>query len=297
MRIKFLSFLSMLLLLLVPLGCTPAKKPETTPRPEPQTIVVPDISKINFETIDYEKAPEIVQALAKNLKDTHYATWTTVNGRNYVIVSQKNLPSGKGVQIAEIERRIPANNFDWINVKLKYLSTAQNAANGQKPDLEKPIVAAFTIDRPVKALGFELQRDANQARTPLASPATPTTPTTPAPSPQKSETAEKGLKLDAPKPGEQIKSPVQVTGTASGIQGTVRVRLKDASGLTLVEKPVRLNQGKFDTTMSFSSPANPEKGTIEAFVSGEDGVEKDMVSIPVSLQPTTTSEPETIGAP
>lgn len=289
MRSKLIIFLSIFLLLLVPLGCTPAKKPETTPRPEPQTIVVPDISKITFETIDYDKAPEIVQALTKNLKDTHYATWTSVNGRNYVIISQKNLPAGSGVQITEIERRIPANDFDWINVKLKYLSTVPNQTNGEKVNIEKPIVATFTIDRPVKALSFELQRDANQTRTPLASPSVPA-------SPQR-ETTEKGLKLDAPKPGEQIKSPVQVTGTASGIKGTVRVRLKDASGLTLVEKPVQLTGVRFNTTMSFSSPVKHEKGTVEAFVTGEEGVEKDMVSIPVSLQPTTTSESEAIGAP
>lgn len=290
MRVRnLLLFLCLSLLFALPLGCTPAKKPE--PTPEPKTIVVPDVSKITFETMDFEKAPEIVQALGKNLKDQPYATWTSVNGRNYIIVSQKNLPAGSAVQITEIERRVPANDFDWINVKLRYLASMPNLPAGQKPDLEKPIVAAFTIDRPVKALGFEFDREA--PKTPA--PAQPSAPANPAPAPKQS--AEKGLSLDAPKPGEQLKSPAQISGTAVGVQGSVRVRLKDASGLTLAEKPVPVNGGKFTTTMSFSSPANAEKGTVEAFVTGEAGVEEDMVSVPVNLVPATTAEPEPIGAP
>lgn len=286
---KILWLFCLSLLVMIPLGCAPAKKPE--PKPEPRTIVVPDVSRITFETIDYEKAPEIVQALARTLKDKHFATWTSVNGRNYVIVSQKNLPVGSGVQIAEIERRVPANDFDWINVRLKYLPALPNLPTGQKPDLEKPLVAAFTIDRPVKALGFEIEREAPQARTPAVPPAPP------AAQRENNAAVEKGLKLDAPKPGEQVKSPVQVSGTANGVQGTVRIRIKDAGGLTLAEKPVQTAGGKFSATMSFSSPSSQEKGTIEAFVTGEGDVEKDTVSIPITLLPGTTAEPEPIGAP
>ncbi|MEW6063644.1 sporulation protein [Desulforamulus profundi] len=287
---KILWFFCLILLVMIPLGCAPARKPE--PKPEPRTIVVPDVSRITFETIDYDKAPEIVQALARTLKDKHFATWTSVNGRNYVIVSQKNLPVGSGIQITEIERRVPANDFDWINVRLKYLPAVPDLPTGEKPDLEKPVVAAFTIDRPVKALGFEIEREAPQARTPAAPPAPP------APPRREDNTAvEKGLKLDTPRPGEQVRSPMQVSGTASGVAGTIRIRLKDTGGLTLAEKPVQMNGSKFSTTMSFSSPPNPEKGTVEAFVTGDGGVEKDTVSVPVTLLPNTTGEPEPIGAP
>ncbi|SHF04240.1 Gmad2 immunoglobulin-like domain-containing protein [Desulforamulus putei] len=286
---KILWLFCLSLIVMIPLGCAPAKKPE--PQPEPRTIVVPDVSRITFETIDYDKAPEIVQVLARTLKDKHFAAWTSVNGRNYVIVSQKNLPLGRGIQITEIERRVPANDFDWINVKLKYLPSVPNLPTGQKPDPEKPVVAAFTIDRPVKALGFEMEREAPQARTPAAPPAPPAAPG------ENTGAAEKGLKLDSPKPGEQVRSPLQVSGTASGVTGAIRIRVKNAAGLTLAEKPVQINGSRFATTMSFSSPSGRERGTVEAFVTGDDGVEKDTVSVPVILLPGVTGEPEPIGAP
>ena len=68
------------LLCSIPLGCSAAKKPE--PEAKPETIVVPDVSRLSFETIDYDQSPEIVQSLAQTLKDKHFATWTTVNDRN-----------------------------------------------------------------------------------------------------------------------------------------------------------------------------------------------------------------------
>lgn len=288
---KFVWFLCLGLLLSLPLGCTAAKKPEPKPEPKPETIVVPDVSRLTFETIDFDKSPEIVQSLAQTLKDKHYATWTTVNDRNYVVISQKNLPVGSGIQVTEIERRIPANDFDWINVRLRYLPSVPNLATGEKVNTEKPLVVAFTIDRPVKALGFEIEKENSQARTPVTPPAPVTPPV------ETTQPAEKGLKLDTPKPGQQIKGPLQVSGTANGIQGTVRVRLKNAAGLTLAEKPVALQNGKFDTSISFSSPLKEEKGTVEVFVLGEGGVEKDMVSVPVTILPNTSNEPETPGAP
>lgn len=285
---KIYCFLILVIILLT-LGCTAAKKPEL--QPEPKTIVVPDVSKITFETMDFAKAPEIVQALAKNLDDKHFATWTAVNGRNYVIVSQQNLPAGNSVKISEIERRVPANDFDWINVKLLYSINMPTTPAGGKSDSEKPLVAAFTIDRAVKAVGFQIEKETSKTQPPATPPPATTS------SKEQTKAVERGLKLDSPKPGEQVKGPMQVSGTAMGVEGTVRVRLKDSGGLTLAEKPVQLTNGKFSTTISFSLPANPEKATVEAFVTGGDGVEKDTVSVPITIMPSTTSEPETLGAP
>ncbi|CCO08999.1 Gmad2 immunoglobulin-like domain-containing protein [Desulforamulus hydrothermalis] len=280
---KFLWLFCLSLLIALPLGCAPAKKP--APAPQPKTIVVPDVSRITFETMDYDKAPEIVKALANTLRDKHFAVWTSVNGRNYVLVSQQNLPAGRAIKIAEIERRLPANDFDWINVKLKYLSTAPS---GPKADTEKPLVASFTMDRPVKALGFEIEREAAPPGLPV--PAVPV-------APKEKNTADKGLRLDSPAPGEQVKSPLQVSGTAAGVAGQVRIRIKNAAGVTLAEKPVAIQGGKFTATMGFSSPAERERGSVEAFVTGDEGVEKDTVSVPVVLLPAAAGETESIGAP
>ncbi|AEG61183.1 Gmad2 immunoglobulin-like domain-containing protein [Desulforamulus ruminis] len=279
-------FLCLMLVLLVPLGCTAAKKPDV--QTQPKTIIVPEVSKISFQMVEFEKAPEIVQALAKNLNEKHFATWTAVNGTNYIVVSQDQLPAGNSVQISEIERRVPANDFDWVNVRLKYLS---GVSSEQKNSTAKPLVASFTLDRTVKALGFEIAKEAAKAPAPVApAPAAPkntgaaSTPVT-----------EKGLKLDAPKAGDQIKSPLQISGSAGGVDGTVRVRLKGANGMTLVEKPLQPVGGNFNTTINFTSPVREEKGTVEAFVTGEDGLEKDNVSVPVTILPANT--PETPGAP
>ncbi|MEG6521061.1 Gmad2 immunoglobulin-like domain-containing protein [Desulfotomaculum sp. 1211_IL3151] len=285
-----LRALCFILLMLVPFGCTAAKKPE--PQPQPKTIVVPDVSRVSFETIDFDQSPEIVQALAKNHQEKHFATWTSVNGKNYVLVSRQNLPVGKDIEITEIERRIPANDFDWVNVKLNYRNSLLEDKDRKDNEDRKPIVASFTLDRPVKALGFEMTRE-KEGQGPV--PVAPAPQTTPQPAPNKS--IEKGLKLDSPKPGEQVKGSISVSGTAVGMEGNVRVRIKDSSGLTLAEKPMPINGNKFSGTLSYSPPANPEKGTVEAFISGEGGVEKDTVSIPVTILPTTTNEPEPIGAP
>lgn len=271
-------FLCLVLVFIIPLGCTPAKKPEIPPAPK--TIIVPEVSKISFRMVEYDRAPEIVLAMAKNLDEKHFAAWTAVNGANYIIVGQEQLPAGNSVQITEIQRRVPANNFDWVNVRLKYVT---NASPGQKTGTEKPLVASFTLDRTVKAVGFEIEK---------AAPAPTPAPKVTQPS---SQVTEKGLKLDTPKPGDQVKGPVQVSGSASGIEGTVRVRLKNSSGLTLVEKPVQVAGGKFNTMLSFTSPVREETATVEAFVTGEGGIEKDTVSVPVTILPNTA--PETIGAP
>ncbi|RYD02899.1 hypothetical protein N752_22195 [Desulforamulus aquiferis] len=149
---KFALVMCFLFLISLSIGCGAARKPEQT-EPAPKTIVVPDVSKVSFETIELEKAPEIVRALANNLEESHYATWTAVNGRNYVVISQQNLPVGKGIEIIEIERRIPANDFDWINVRLRYLA---NVENGEQEGEPKPIVAVFSLDRAVKAWALKL---------------------------------------------------------------------------------------------------------------------------------------------
>ncbi|GAB6182182.1 hypothetical protein JCM14036_35010 [Desulfotomaculum defluvii] len=287
---SILRGLCLVLILLIPLGCAPAKKPE--PKPEPKTIVVPDVSRITFETLDFDKAPEIVKALAKNHQEKHFATWTAVNGTNYVVVSRQKLPTGKDIEITEIERRIPANDFDWVNVKLNYRNSLLEEKDSNKDEQTEPIVASFTLDRPVKALGFEIEREKVQERIPAA-PSPQLTPQQAVPN----KTMEKGLKLDIPSPGEQVKGSINVSGTAIGIDGSIRIRIKDSSGLTLSEKPVQINGNKFSGVLNFSSPANAEKGTVEAFVNGEGGVEKDIVSVPVTILPTTTNEPEPLGAP
>ena len=85
-----------------------------------------------------------------------------------------------------------------------------------------------------------------------------------------------------PKPGQGVATSVKVLGTSKGVDGTIRIRIKDSNGITLVEKPVAMNGGTFSGSMGFSPPANPEKGAVEAFVNGEGGVEKDMVAVPVT---------------
>lgn len=280
---KLVIAMCFVFLVITSLGCGAARKPEPTP-PAPKTIVVPDVSKITFETIELEKSPEIVRALAKNLDGKHFATWTAVNGKNYVVVSQTKLTAGSAVEINEIERRVPANDFDWINVKLRYLADVPKLPTGQRADLEKPIVAVFSLDRAVNALGFEFER----------APATPP-PATQTPEAPKEQATEKGLRLNSPKPGERVKGPMQISGNVSGVDGTVRVRIKDSSGLTLAEKPVQVSGSRFSTSVNFSSPASEERGSVEAFVTGNGGIEKDMVSVPITILPNDSTE--TIGAP
>lgn len=96
------------------------------------------------------------------------------------------------------------------------------------------------------------------------------------------------IEVTAPKAGDKIKSPVQLTGQAAIFEAQFNARIKDNSGLILAETQLRTEEGQtmspFSAKIKYKKPSRPE-GVIEVFdISAKDGSEIYKISIPVIFQ-------------
>jgi len=96
--------------------------------------------------------------------------------------------------------------------------------------------------------------------------------------------------VEAPGPGERVRSPLRVTGSANTFEATFMVRLRTADGTVLYEGPAMATSGSgtrgtFDLTLSFEV-AEPVDGTLRLWeYSARDGSEINVVEIPLRLEP------------
>ncbi len=95
--------------------------------------------------------------------------------------------------------------------------------------------------------------------------------------------------LEAPGPGETVRSPLRVTGTANTFEAMFMVRLSTADGSVLYEQPAMATsgsgtRGSFDVTIDFSVP-QPTDGVLRLWeYSAKDGSEINIVEIPLRLE-------------
>jgi len=95
---------------------------------------------------------------------------------------------------------------------------------------------------------------------------------------------------EAPGPGETVRSPLRVTGTANTFEAMFMVRLSTADGSVLYEQPAMATsgsgtRGSFDVTIDFSVP-QPTDGVLRLWeYSAKDGSEINVVEIPLRLEP------------
>jgi hypothetical protein len=124
------------------------------------------------------------------------------------------------------------------------------------------------------------------ASTPPPSPSAPTSPSVPTPSP----TGPPAIVVESPFPGDELRSPITVRGTASVFEANVSVRILDASGQVLAAINTTAScgsgcRGTFSTPLAFFTPVR-QPGTIEVFEeSAVDGSATHVVSIPITLVP------------
>ncbi|MBM7854680.1 hypothetical protein JOC37_001058 [Desulfohalotomaculum tongense] len=290
-KVKYLLQLLVIPALLVS-ACTGGKKPEQ----KPETLIVPEVSSIPFETIKLDEAPPVVKKMARAMSDQDYITWASVNGSGYVIIFPGANNQKTTVEIDKIEHRVPDRNHSWLNVKLKY-SHRQRPDNGAEP-----IVAKFDLENSPNAMGFQLSgvgtmAQLNQEQVIEEGPVE-----------RKNEVNIKinkiennevenkdkrkeiiegpAIRITQPAAAEAVTSPVTVTGVVALKYGNVGVRVKNSSGQVLAEKPVEVTKSSFETTVSFSPPAEQQQGFIEAFlIDPEDNTEISRVSVSVLLEP------------
>ena len=93
----------------------------------------------------------------------------------------------------------------------------------------------------------------------------------------------------SPQPGDAIRSPVRVYGSADTFEATFTIELRDGSGGVVASTVVTATagsgqRGSFDTSIPFPG-AKPGDGTLVAFESSaEDGSRIHVVEIPVTLR-------------
>jgi biotin carboxyl carrier protein len=277
-----------LLLITILTGCGGAdKKPEL----KPETIVVPEVSSIPFDMIALEDAPAVVRKVAKAMEDEEYYNWITDRGTGYILIAPE-------LDIERIEQRVPSENYAWLNVKLIEIEEEKTK---EKEDDNKPTIVKFDLKTTPNAVGFQVADDETSATQPQPAPAKKPEPKAveqtqannqqnqPKDEEKGEETDIKGpaIRITNPMPGDAVSNPVAVSGQAGIANGSVRVRVINASGNVIAEKPVEVNGGKFETSLSFPPPANQEQGTVEAFIMNpRDNSEAGRISIYVTLLPS-----------
>ncbi|WP_066639992.1 Gmad2 immunoglobulin-like domain-containing protein [Desulfolucanica intricata] len=267
-------------------GCTAAKKPQDNP-PSPTKILVPQVSTIPFDTVEVKKTPKVVQDVAKDIAGKDAATWLKVNNRAYILVSQSSQTASYQVEIAEVLQKIPDENYIWTQVTLTYKPSA-----GQENAFDNdPLVAVFDLpaDRDLSGVGFDIEKirsiPGNEQYTEER------------PSPHRS--AEEltdfedpvSLEITTLKPEQDVTSPIKVSGKIKNIKDNNQliIRLRDNANQIIVEKPAAVTgnneDSSFDTTISYPTPQNPEKASVEVLLFNPDtGVENNVVKIPVTLK-------------
>jgi len=96
------------------------------------------------------------------------------------------------------------------------------------------------------------------------------------------------IMLESPLPLSTIASPVRITGSANVFEAQFRVRVTDAAGKVVADKPVMATSGSgtrglFNELITYK-PAKHGKGSITVYeVSAEDGSETNPIEIPIYL--------------
>lgn len=98
----------------------------------------------------------------------------------------------------------------------------------------------------------------------------------------------RNITVNQPWPGDNISSPVAISGEAISFEAVVNIRIKDGNGKTLTESTLKTASGtdrsSFSGNVSFDKPKT-SNGTVEVFtISAKDGSDQDKVSISIKFQ-------------
>ena len=137
---------------------------------------------------------------------------------------------------------------------------------------------------------------ASATATPAASSAPAATPSatlpaaSPTPKPSPLTSAKGSITVTSPLRGDQVTSPLTITGDASVFEATLRWRVVTAGGAVLAEGNTLASagapqRGTFTTRVTFGLPYYGEAGFVEVFeVSPKDGSVSDIVRVPVAIE-------------
>ena len=97
------------------------------------------------------------------------------------------------------------------------------------------------------------------------------------------------IRLTSPTADSAMTSPMKIAGEVSPEVTSLGVRIKNTKGETLIEEAVRARAGSGDVPGLFEVHieyqfTSTKEGLVEVYVRGEDGSEKDAVTVPVRFE-------------
>lgn len=268
-------FWAVVILLLFGLcSCAAAKKPAP---PQNKTIIVPEVSRVSFDTVDLKTAPKAVRDIAKILENQDSTSWVQVDDKAFFIVSSGERTRGYDITFDEILQRVPEENFTWIDARLKYKKSTQ-PRNAGEPYYT---VVRADINKAPGGVGFTVT-GTDAAGPAVNTPAVNTPPVKTAPTPSTQGVQPEAV-LEQPVANQEITSPLSIKGTAKSA-GQKRVRLSTRGGQIIKEEALATGSGgSFSASISYSSPAMATPGEVAIIdISGKD--EKILTRVPVIIK-------------
>ncbi len=270
---KFFPVICILTALFILPACSAFQKPAPQ---QDKTLIVPEVTTVDFEQIDLKTAPKAIRDMARALEKQDATSWANSGNKSYLIISQGDKTKNHQIEISQILQRMPESGFTWLDVKLEYTKSQNPSKNDEKPvtiiraDVNNlPNGAAFTItgltpgESPPKAVPIEKQP--------------------PATTPPAAGNAETSIKQ--PAANSQITSPVSVQGITKTPDRQIRVRIITRGGQIIKEESVAANRatGEFFKEIKYNPPSTATPGEIEVLATfGDD--EKVLASIPVIIK-------------
>jgi len=250
-------------------SCSPAKKPAP---PQNRTIIVPEVSRVTFDTLDIKDAPKVIQDMARVLENQDASAWTLAENATYLVFSQGNKTRNYDLEVDEILQRLPQQGFTWLDVELQHKKRAQPRA-GAEPVIT---VVRVRLAQPPDGVGFKISGP--EAASPQASSPSPGITSTP-----RGQGSAGTAAIDNPAPNQEITSPVRVAGSAVS-PGQKRVRISTRGGLIIKEENLPTSgTGAFIIDMTYSPPETPTAGEISV-IDPSGGDERILARVPVLIR-------------
>ncbi len=102
------------------------------------------------------------------------------------------------------------------------------------------------------------------------------------------ESVTPAILVERPTPGDEVASPLRITGSANTFEATFIAEVHDAAGATLQRKTITATSGSgtrgtFDATLTFTAPREEMGALVVYESSARDGSPINVVSIPIKL--------------
>lgn len=270
--------------LLVMSGCQPAQKPT-----EPEQVVVPEVTKVFFEEVEAAQAPPVVRDLAERFTGEEAQLALVADNNVWVVVTKED--DTEELAIKEVVKRVVGEKASVLEVRLLEKDSEDKEKNNE------PLIARFNVDDLSSGVVFyEEEEPKKEAGTKEATPSSVSAAPPVKTSNVKAQTqapkettpsqgaGEQTLEVDSVQAGAGVSSPLEVSGTARGMTGVIKLRLRDGEGNILAETETTANkEGKFQGILNYEKPQNPLKGRLEVFML-QNGQEKNMRVIPVTIR-------------